>query len=109
MKYVSMAAACLVFSGITFVPALAQDRPTTKGPPQTMGDQGKLPATGTVNNAVPEMGATGAGTGETGAGSASPKGPPQRMGDQGTLPATGTTSNKLPQMRAPTAPESTDK
>jgi hypothetical protein len=83
------------------LPAIAQDAPATKGPPVTMGDQGKLPATDTVSGKVPEMGATGASSGEQGAGSASTKGPPQRMGGEGKLPATGTVSGAVPQMTPP--------
>jgi len=83
------------------LPAIAQDTPATKGPPVTMGDQGKLPATDTITGKVPEMGATGASSGEQGAGSTSTKGPPQRMGDDGKLPATGTVSGAVPQMTPP--------
>jgi hypothetical protein len=84
--------------GATSLPVFAQN-PTPKGPPVTMGDEGKLPATGTVSGKVPEMGATGAGTGESG--SVSPDGR-LRMGDEpGKLPATGTVSGATPKMNAP--------
>jgi hypothetical protein len=85
----------------TALPAFAEDAPTTKGPPVTMGDEGKLPATGTISNKVPEMGAAPAPapTGE----STSVKGPPVTMGDQGKLPATGTVSGAVPQMTGPDA------
>lgn len=105
MKYfVTTAAAALALAAIS-VPATAGDAPTTKGPPVTMGDQGKLPATGTMTNKVPDMtgpasAATGASSGASG--SASPKGPPQTMGDEpGKLPATGTVSGAVPEMRGP--------
>lgn len=87
MKYVAtIAITLLLASG----PVVAEEAPTTtKGPPVTMGDEGKLPATSTVTNKVPEMGATEApaATGGT-----------KRMGDEGTLPATGTMSGATPQM-----------
>ena len=35
-----------------------EDRPVTKAPPKTMGDEGKLPATDTVTGKVPDMGST---------------------------------------------------
>lgn len=82
--------------------AIAEDRPTTKGPPQTMGDEGKLPASETMRNAVPDMtgpnsGSTGASSGSTGSGATG-----LRMGDEpGKLPATGTVSGKVPEMRGP--------
>jgi hypothetical protein len=104
MKY-SIATAVMVIALGTVSPATAEDAPSTKGPPVTMGDQGKLPATGTITDKVPEMGsttgATGASTGTSG--SASPKGPPQTMGEEGKLPATGTVSGTVPEMRG-TAP-----
>lgn len=87
--------------------AIADDRATTKGPPKTMGDEGKLPASETMRNAVPDM--TGPSTGDASGGttsgttaSTSPKGPPHRMGDEaGKLPATGTVSGAVPEMRGP--------
>jgi hypothetical protein len=105
MKYLITTALTLAALGAASAPALAGDQPSPKGPPQTMGDEGKLPATGTMTNKVPEMGATGAGSGESGAASPSPKGPPQRMGDEGKLPATGTMSRKVPQMTSPSGSE----
>jgi hypothetical protein len=97
--------------GAASASAIADDTPSPKGPPKTMGDEGKLPAGETMRNAVPDMtGPSGAeaATGEsTGAsGSASPKGPPQRMGDEpGKLPATDTLSRKVPEMRGPAPDE----
>lgn len=87
--------------------AIATDRPTSKGPPKTMGDEGKLPASQTLTNKVPDMvgpemdsGATGASSGASG--SSSPKGPAHRMGDEaGKLPATGTVSGAVPNIRGP--------
>lgn len=74
--------------GIAVAPALAEDRPSPKGPPKTMGDEGKLPATGTVGGSVPEMGATApAEIGER-----------KRMGDEGKLPATAAGSGATPKM-----------
>ncbi len=41
--------------GIAVAPAFAEDRPSPKGPAKTMGDEGKLPATGAVSGATPKM------------------------------------------------------
>lgn len=84
------AAAAIVIFGSALTPAVAQ-QPSPKGPPQTMGEEGKLPATGTVGGATPEMGAT------------PPKemGASKRMGDEGKLPATGTMSGATPKMNSP--------
>lgn len=102
MKYtLTPAIAALVLCAAS-LPATAQDSPAPKGPPVTMGNEGKLPATGTVSGAVPEMGATGSSTGESG--SASPKGPAKTMGNEGTLPATGTMSGAVPKMTPPAKP-----
>ncbi len=74
--------------GIAVMPAFAEDRPSPKGPAKTMGDEGKLPATGTVGGSVPEMGATApAEIGER-----------KRMGDEGKLPATAAGSGATPKM-----------
>ncbi len=87
--------------------AIADDGLAPKGPPKTMGDQGKLPASETMRNAVPDMTGPSTGDASTGestgtGGSASPKGPAHRMGDEaGKLPATGTVSGKVPEMRGP--------
>lgn len=99
MRYFFNIAAGILLA--TTAPVFAEDAPTTKGPPVTMGDEGKLPATGAVSNKVPEMGAAPApaATGE----STSVKGPPVTMGDQGKLPATGTVSGAVPQMTGPDA------
>lgn len=106
MRHIVTAAVATLSLIAISAPAIAEDAPSTKGPPVTMGDQGKLPATGTITDKVPDM--TGpAGTAATGessgtSGSASPKGPPQTMGDEpGKLPATGTVSGAVPEMRGP--------
>lgn len=101
MKSITTTAIAALLLGAASLPATAQTAPTTKGPPQTMGDEGKLPATGTISGKVPEMGATGAGTGEAGSSSATPDGR-LRMGDEpGKLPATGGMSGATPKMNAP--------
>ena len=56
-----------------------------------MGDTGTLPATGTVSNKVPEMGATEPMT-NTGS---------HTMGDTGTLPATKSTGGEVQQQQEP--------
>lgn len=107
MKLSITSAIAIAAIGIASVPAIADDRLAPKGPPKTMGDQGKLPATETMRNAVPDMtgprtgdASTGASTGTSG--SASPKGPAHRMGDEpGKLPATGTVSGAVPEIRGP--------
>ncbi len=104
MKHYVMSAIAVLLLSAASVPAMAQDTPSPKGPPKTMGNEGKLPATGTMNKAVPEMGATGSSSGETGT-STSPKGPPQTMGNEGKLPSTGTMSGAVPKMRAPEGTE----
>ena len=91
------AAALVVAAAIS--PAVADDR-TPIAPPKTMGDEGKLPATGAVSGATPEMGAT----------APVEVGPSKRMGDEGKLPATKGMSGATPQMNAaPPAPPAADK
>jgi hypothetical protein len=82
---------------LTALPVAAQAQTSPKGPPKTMGDEGKLPATGNVGGHVPDMGATQR-PASSGAGSNSPKGPSKTMGDKGKLPATGTVSGEVPKM-----------
>ncbi len=104
MKHSLTFLAAVLLIGAPLSSASADDQPSTKGPPQTMGDEGKLPATDTMSGAVPEMGATGASEGaSSGTGSTSPKGPPQTMSDEGKLPATSTMSGAVPKMTAPDA------
>jgi hypothetical protein len=105
MKSITTTAIAALLLSTASLPAIAQNAPTTKGPPVTMGDEGKLPATGTVSGKVPEMGATGAGAGESGSSSVSPDGR-LRMGDEpGKLPATGTMSGATPKMNSPAGSE----
>jgi hypothetical protein len=88
------AAAALVIS----TPALAEtsgERPLTKAPTKTLGDEGKLPPTSTTNSAVPDM------TGPVPAGDPVGEDGRKRMGDSGKLPATGAMSNSVPDMTAP--------
>jgi hypothetical protein len=111
MKLPITSAIAIAVIGAFSASAIAEDRPTTKGPPQTLGDEGKLPPSETMRNAVPDMTGPNAGSAATGesagtTGSASPKGPPQRMGDEpGKLPATGTVSGAVPEMRGPAPAE----
>lgn len=100
MKNIITTAAVIFSIATATAPAMADDRPTSKGPPVTMGDEGKLPASGTVGSKAPEMGAT-PGTEATGPTTA--KGPTKRMGDEGTLPSTGTVSGTVPKMNAPSS------
>ncbi len=105
MKLSITSALVIAAIGAASAAAIAEDRPTPKGPSKTMGDQGKLPASDTMRNAVPDMtgpntndAATGGSTGTGGTG--------LRMGDEpGKLPATGTVSGKVPEMRGPPASE----
>jgi hypothetical protein len=96
MMKVIMSTIAALLLGAASVPATAQDSPATKGPPVTMGDQGKLPATDTITGKVPDMGATGASSGEQGSSDSR-----KRMGDEGTLPAKGTMSGAVPKMTPP--------
>ena len=94
MKYVLTIAATILLA-IASGPVAAEDAPTTtKGPPATMGDEGKLPATSTVGDKVPEMGAT----------APVEIGPQKKMGDEGTLPATKAMGGATPEMTAPANP-----
>ena len=61
----------------------------------TMGDSGKLPASGATSSRVPGMGAgTGESTGTEGS---------HKMGDEGKLPATNAGSTRVPEMSKPDA------
>jgi hypothetical protein len=103
MKLPIVSALAIAAIGAVSAYAIAEDRPTTKGPPQTMGDEGKLPASETMRNAVPDMTGNSAASGESSgaSGSTAPDGR-LRMGDEpGKLPATGTVSGKVPDMRGP--------
>jgi hypothetical protein len=92
MKRLISAAAAGLLLGAVIAPAYADDR-TPIAPPKTMGDEGKLPATGAVSGATPDMGAT----------APVEVGPSKRMGDEGKLPATKGMSGATPQMNAPAA------
>lgn len=92
MKRLLMAASLLF--GMSSIPALAEEPSGPKGPPKTMGDEGKLPATKTMKEAKPDMvgsdpkkegGTTPSGT----------SGDSHTMGDKGKLPATGATSDRV--------------
>lgn len=93
-------AAAVVVLCATFAPVHAGDQPSPKGPAKTMGEEGKLPATGTMTDKTPDMRGPEVPGGVT-TGSTSPKGPTKRMGDEGKLPATGTMRDKTPDMRGP--------
>ncbi len=101
MKLSITSAFVIAAIGATSTLAIAEDRPTPKGPSKTMGDQGKLPASDTMRGAVPDM--TGPSTGDAATGgSTGTGGTGLRMGDEpGKLPATGTVSGKVPEMRGP--------
>jgi hypothetical protein len=66
--------------------AMAEDRPGAT-PPKKLGDEGKLPATSTMTDQVPDMGPTNA---DPNAPQPNRLGatPPKTMGDEGKLPAT---------------------
>jgi hypothetical protein len=103
MKILPMSSAVFLAVAMVSVPALADDQPSQKAPTKTMGDEGKLPATGTMNEKVQDMGATGPSSGTSGTGH--PKGGQHRMGNEGKLPATGTVGGALPETRAPSTPD----
>jgi hypothetical protein len=86
----------MIAIGAALSSASAEDavEPNQKAPTKTMGDEGKLPATSTTDQAVPEMGAGSGGNPVQDDGS-------KRMGDEGKLPATGVGSNAVPDMKAP--------
>ena len=104
MKYVLAPAAMLTFAA-AFATAHAETRPVTKGPTETMGDEGKLPATNATGGQVRDMTGPRSATTPAGSGSAegsadgtAAKAPLKRMGDEGTLPATGTMGKAVPDM-----------
>jgi hypothetical protein len=93
---------------VTLLPVNAETahERTLKAPEKTMGDEGKLPATKNMGNAIPDM--TGPRTAaspatEKGSAASGPKGPPKRMGDEGKLPATKNMSGAVPDMTGPDA------
>ena len=102
LKYVVAPVAVLTFAAALATAHAEGASPVTKGPTETMGDEGKLPATNAAGSQVPDMtGPQSAATPSSGEGSSSGtsgKGPVKRMGDQGTLPATGTMGGAVPDM-----------
>jgi hypothetical protein len=94
MKYLLATAYAALLLSLTTLPSIADDQPSNDPARHTMGDTGKLPASGATSSRVPDM---GAGTGEsTGA-----EGSAHRMGDEGKLPATNTITNEVPKMSKP--------
>jgi hypothetical protein len=97
MKLSITSAVAIAAIGAFSASAIAGGVAEPKGPPQTMGDEGKLPASETMRNAVPDM------TGPNADGNANATRTEDgrlRMGDEaGKLPATGTVSDKVPEMR----------
>jgi hypothetical protein len=107
MRYTSLrfviAPAAVLALAATLTTGNAADRPVTKGPTETMGSEGKLPATNAAGSQVPDMtgpqsAATPAGSAEGNASGTSGKATNERMGDEGTLPATGTMGGAVPDM-----------
>jgi hypothetical protein len=96
MKH-TLAATAIVALAAAFTPAAAEDRPVTKAPQKTMGDEGKLPPTSTMTDSVPDM--TGPDTATDGQGAGDGTTPLKRMGDEGKLPATSTMSKEVPVMK----------
>jgi hypothetical protein len=96
----TIAAVAALAASITLAPACAEDRPVTKGPTKSLGDEGKLPPTHTMSDAVPDMTGPDVDTSAQGAGDGTAPGatPPKRMGDEGKLPATSTMTKQVPQM-----------
>lgn len=94
MKYFIATASAALFLSLIAMPSIADDQTSTNPARHTMGNEGKLPASGAVNNRVPDMGAgTGSSTGTAGSS--------HRMGDDGKLPATNSMSNQVPKMAKP--------
>jgi hypothetical protein len=89
----AVAAMATLTASITLAPAIAEDRPTTKGPTKC-----KLPPTNTMSDVVPDMTGSDVGTSAQGAGDGTAPGatPPKRMGDEGKLPETSTMTKQVP-------------
>ena len=99
MKHLLTCAAVIAFAAVS-TSAYAEERPVTKAPQKTMGDEGKLPATSTVGSSVPNMGAAPSDEADPNV-TAGPRGTVKRLGDEGTLPATSTMSRSVPEMTGP--------
>ena len=97
-------AAAFAFTIIPVSAETAHER-TLKAPEKRMGDEGKLPATKNMGNAIPDMTGprTAASPAAEGSTASGPKGPPKRMGDEGKLPATKNMSGAVPEMAGPDA------
>lgn len=97
MKRIATTAA--VASILMLGAAMAEDRPGAT-PPKKLGDEGKLPATSTMTDQVPDMGPTNA---DPNAPQPNRLGatPPKTMGDEGKLPATKSMGTKVPDMKGP--------
>ena len=87
----------MIAIGAALSSASAEDAaaPNQKAPTKTMGDEGKLPATKTTDQAVPDMTGPNEGTNPVQDDGS------KRMGDEGKLPATAAGSNAVPDMTAP--------
>jgi len=95
MKFFIAPASAAIFLSFIATPTIADDQTSTNPAQHTMGDEGKLPASGAVSGRVPDMGAgTGSSTGT--------EGTSHRMGDDGKLPATNSMSGQVPKMSKPT-------
>ncbi len=93
MKKLLMIASLLF--GMALMPVLAEEHSGDNASPKAMGDEGTLPATKAVKDAMPDMvgsdpkkeGGTTASGSETGK---------HTMGDKGKLPASAATSGNVP-------------
>lgn len=95
MKYFIATASASILFAFVATPSIADDQTSTNPARHTMGNEGKLPASGAVSGRVPDM---GAGTGS----SSGTEGTSHRMGDEGKLPATNSMSGQVPKMNKPT-------
>jgi hypothetical protein len=94
MKYLIATASAALLLSLATIPSIADDQPSNDPARHTMGDTGKLPASGAASSRVPDM---GAGTGE----STGTAGSAHRMGDEGKLPATNAITKEVPKMSQP--------
>ncbi len=94
MKYLIATASTAIILSFVATPSIADDQTSADRTRHTMGNEGKLPASGAVSGRVPDMGAgTGSSTGT--------EGTSHRMGDEGKLPATNSMSGQVPKMSKP--------